>query len=88
MLRTRFHLIPMYDTPTEADTTSKPDNDNQETPKPNKLVADCGPSKHCQPAPPHSQTAERQSRPGLPGAVLLVRINYHAYTLPGPLPKR
>ena len=27
MLRTRFHLIPMYDTPTEADTTWKPNND-------------------------------------------------------------
>ena len=38
MLRTRFHLIPMYDTPTEADTTWNPNNEPmiQETPKPNK----------------------------------------------------
>ena len=90
MLRTRFHLIPTYDTPTEADTTWHPNNDPNDpgnTKTEQTLVANCGPSKNCQTAPPHSQTAERQSRPGLPGAVWLVRLIIMHIHCPVPYPR-
>ena len=90
MLRIRFHLIPTANALTKADTNTSSNKNIQHehgNTKTEPNVEDTVDHLNiCRTAPPHSQTAERQSRPGLPGAILLVRIIMHALC-PAPYPR-